>query len=37
MNKSIKMLVIILLAVTAVAAIHHLPSFQSFMREIHGR
>jgi len=33
---AIKILVIILLAAEALAAIHHLPNFQSLMREIHG-
>jgi hypothetical protein len=37
MKITIKILVIILLAAAAVAVIHHLPNFQSLMREIHGR
>jgi hypothetical protein len=37
LKKAIKILVIVLIVAVAAAAVHHLPNFQSLMREIHGR
>jgi hypothetical protein len=36
MNKITKVLIVVLLVLTAVAFMHHLPSFDALMRKIHG-
>jgi hypothetical protein len=36
MNRTIKIVVIVLLAASAIVLAHHLPDFEGLMRRIHG-